>query len=433
MVQCRSAYIFAVACHADGASGGAPSARSLKPHCTWTGRRGPHSASSISSRTFTSAAAAVPFSAAATNPATVAAAAQQTGALVASGNAAVDSPMRVAEELINTRIEGRSDTWEKVIRSERDQNGLPKRSNRFPFGSLIFGAGALGCAAWAAVYMKQHNMSFSEFLKDLWQRADTQMTLTHERIHNAVEDAISGAFPEDKEPLLPDFKDLNYPEYLPTLVLDFDGVLAKIGHDRAGGYKLRKRPYSEMLVNQLSHFFEVVVWNSDQPPVVQTALQQWALPVTACLNVDNMSRRNGRRIKDFSRLGRRPDRLIYVSCTDEGLDERFRANFIRVRPFEGTAPEMGSDTELLDLINFLKHCSLSPDDVRNSIARFGGGEDGGVGRRFDAAKKAQESKANQRRSIGKLFGMNPTQGGSSLASQQPAAQHGVMFGGPTGF
>lgn len=66
---------------------------------------------------------------------------------------------------------------------------------------------------------------------------------------------------------------------------------------RTGGYKLRKRPYSEMLVNQLSHFFEVVVWNSDQPPVVQTALQQWALPVTACLNLDNMTRRNGQRIK----------------------------------------------------------------------------------------------------------------------------------------
>lgn len=150
------------------------------------------------------------------------------------------------------------------------------------------------------------------------------------------------------------------------------------------------------------------MWNADQPPVVQTALQQWALPVTACLNLDNMSRRNGQRIKvwrssrcrcsasvaaelygsrqchalfllkegtrnlgmdsncqknlhkiglevillilmvffsagcvhfqDFSRLGRRPDRLIYVSCTDEGLDEHFRANFIRVTPFEGTGP-----------------------------------------------------------------------------------------------
>ena len=40
--------------------------------------------------------------------------------------------------------------------------------------------------------------------------------------------------------------------------------------------------------------------------------------------------------QDFSRLGRRLDRLIYVSCTDEGLDDRFRANFIRVSPFEGT-------------------------------------------------------------------------------------------------
>ncbi|KAL8273042.1 hypothetical protein Esti_002963 [Eimeria stiedai] len=254
------------------------------------------------------------------------------------------------------------------------------------------------------------------------------MTLTHERMYNAVEDAIAAVFPDDKEPLLPDFKDLNYPDYLPTLVLDFDGVLAKIGHDRAGGYKLRKRPYSEMMVNQLSHFFEIVVWNSDQPPVVQTALQQWALPVTACLNLDNMSRRNGQRIKDFSRLGRRPERLIYVSCTDDGLDERFRANFIRVTPFEGTAAEMTSDTDLLDLINFLKHCSLSPDDVRNSIARFGGGEDGGVGRRFDAAKKVQESKANQRRSLGKLLGVGTAQGGSGLNPPQQTPSFGTRPG-----
>lgn len=96
------------------------------------------------------------------------------------------------------------------------------------------------------------------------------------------------------------------------------------------------------------------------------------------------------------------------------------------------AAEMSSDTELLDLINFLKHCSLSPDDVRSSIARFGGGEDGGVGRRFDAIKKAQESKANQRRSIGKLFGMSPTQGGPALAPP-PAAHHGAPFGARLGF
>ena len=94
---------------------------------------------------------------------------------------------------------------------------------------------------------------------------------------------------------------------------------------------------------------------------------------------------------------------------------------------------MGSDTELLDLLNFLKHCSLSPDDVRSSIARFGGGEDGGVGRRFDAAKKAQESKANQRRSIGKLFGMSPAPGVSSLmAPQQATQQPGTAFGSRQG-
>ncbi|KAL8455495.1 hypothetical protein Emag_000624 [Eimeria magna] len=380
------------------------------------------------SRAFSAAAAAVPLHAAAANPATVAAAARHTGALV-SGNAVIDPPVQVEGGAVNRKLEkgdgGSSDAGGPPKGPPTNASKPPKR---FPLGSFIFAAGAVGCAAWTLVYMEQHKMSFGEFLKDAWRRLDAQMTLTHERMYNAVEDAIAAAFPEDKEPLLPDFKDLNYPEYLPTLVLDFDGVLAKIGHDRAGGYKLRKRPYSEMMVNQLSHFFEVVVWNSDQPPVVQTALQQWALPVTACLNLDNMSRRNGQRIKDFSRLGRRPDRLIYVSCTDDGLDERFRANFIRVAPFEGTAAEMSSDTDLLDLINFLKHCSLSPDDVRNSIARFGGGEDGGVGRRFDAAKKAQESKANQRRSLGKLFGMGPTQGGSGFNPPQQTPSFGSRPG-----
>ncbi|CDJ36223.1 uncharacterized protein EMH_0041460 [Eimeria mitis] len=167
----------------------------------------------------------------------------------------------------------------------------------FSLGAMVLGAGALGCSLWLFVYLQQQKLSFTDFVKDLWRQADAQMTASHDRIQNAVEDMIARAFPEDNEPLLPDFKDLNYPEFLPTLVLDFDGVLAKIGHDRTGGYKLRKRPYSEALVNQLSHFFEVVVWNADQPPVVQTALQQWGLPVTACLNSDNMSRKHGRRIK----------------------------------------------------------------------------------------------------------------------------------------
>ncbi|OEH79629.1 hypothetical protein cyc_04241 [Cyclospora cayetanensis] len=401
------------------------------------------------SRLFASAAAVVPLSVAAATPAAVAAAAKQAGALVASSDPVVEEPMRLAEGLLRPKLqkgvegEGAAKVLEASTASQKSnsaeteasENSASSKKSSASMGALVVGAICVGWGVWSASYMRQHNLSTSaagildvQFLREMWTKMDSQMTRTHEQILNAVEDAISGAFPEDQEPLLPDFKDLNYPEFLPTLVLDFEGVLAKIGHDRTGGYKLRKRPYSDLLVSQLSHFFEVVVWNADQPPVVQTALQQWGLPVTACLNVDHMTRRNGRRIKDFSRLGRRPDRVIYVSCTDEGLDERFRANFIKVPPFGGTAAEMVSDTELLDLVNFLKHCSLSPDDVRSSIARFGGGEDGGVGRRFDAAKKAQESKANQRRSIGKLFGMS-AQGGTGLVASQNPTQPGAAFGG----
>lgn len=47
----------------------------------------------------------------------------------------------------------------------------------------------------------------------------------------AFPQALAHVFPDDSEPLLPDFADLNYPNFLPTLVVDFDGVLAKIEHD----------------------------------------------------------------------------------------------------------------------------------------------------------------------------------------------------------
>lgn len=93
---------------------------------------------------------------------------------------------------------------------------------------------------------------------------------------------------------------------------------------------------------------------------------------------------------------------------------------------------MLGDTELGDLLNFLKHCSLSPEDVRLSIARYGGGEDGGVGRRYDAAKKAQETKASQRRNIGKLFGISSSQGQAGAQGFLPPPQQSAALGGKAG-
>nr|AET50532.1 hypothetical protein [Eimeria tenella] len=136
--------------------------------------------------------------------------------------------------------------------------------------------------------------------------------------------------------------------------------------------------------------------------------------------------------QDLSRLGRRLDRLVYVSCTEEGLEEKFLPNFIKVTPFEGTAAEAAEDCELLSLINFLKHCSLSPDDVRSSISRYGGGTIPGVGSRFNEAKRLQETKATQRRSIGRFLGFTQTQGAPNFLGAGPPGAAPAGLGGPLG-
>lgn len=42
--------------------------------------------------------------------------------------------------------------------------------------------------AFEDICPEQSAVLSAEFLKDLWRRIDAQMTVTHERIHNAVED-----------------------------------------------------------------------------------------------------------------------------------------------------------------------------------------------------------------------------------------------------
>lgn len=105
---------------------------------------------------------------------------------------------------------------------------------------------------------------------------------------------------------------------------------------RAGGYKLKKRPHSERLVGDLSHFFEVLVWSADEPPAVQMALQQWGLPVTACLSADTMSRRHGRRVKASPRAAKKfknSPRSPTLTLKKEEKARKIHWNSIRYRKF----------------------------------------------------------------------------------------------------
>merc|ERR1712187_216847 len=73
-------------------------------------------------------------------------------------------------------------------------------------------------------------------------------------------------------------------------------------------------------------------------------------------------------------------------------------NGLLIRPFEGDP----NDCELADLLDFLKAAATSNVDLRQFVSKFGGG-DCDIGRRYLLHKQDQDSKVEQRRSLGRAF------------------------------
>merc|ERR1711957_319836 len=87
-------------------------------------------------------------------------------------------------------------------------------------------------------------------------------------------------------------------------------------------------------------------------------------------------------------------------------------NGIQIRPFDGDP----SDSELADLLEFLKAAATSPGDIRQFVQKFGGGDED-VGRRYLLQKQEQDVKVESRRSVGKFFASPGA--GSSGSSMRP--------------
>ncbi|KAF8823124.1 NLI interacting factor family phosphatase [Cardiosporidium cionae] len=206
-------------------------------------------------------------------------------------------------------------------------------------------------------------------------------------------------FPLSSEPLLPDTAELNYPDYLPTLVIDFDKTIAHLEHDRHNGWRVVKRPGADRFFRELIHYYEIVVWSDDSFPVAQDAMMKWGVPVGGCLHRDQCKRRHGHFIKDISRLGRKMDRVVMVDH-DPMAYMLHPENGILIKEFNGDP----GDCELESLIDLLKVMAVSREDVRTQIGKYSGaGVD--IGRRYLVEKSLCDEKAENRRSLGKAFGM----------------------------
>lgn len=217
-----------------------------------------------------------------------------------------------------------------------------------------------------------------------------------------------------QEPWLLDLATMKYPEHIPTLVIDLDKVILHLEHDSIKGWHVIKRPYADQFFKEISLYYEIVIFSDDVFPVAQDIAAKWNLPVTGVLHRDFCKKKRTHYVKDISKLGRKMDRMLIIDHDPEAFRLQPQ-NGIEIRPFQGDP----GDSELADLLDFLKAAALTPD-VRQFVAKFGGG-DVDIGRRYLLHKQEMDSKVEQRRSVGRAL-MSPRgfpQGSQAAFGQFP--------------
>ncbi|EKX74180.1 conserved hypothetical protein [Theileria equi strain WA] len=266
-----------------------------------------------------------------------------------------------------------------------------------PFG--IFGCAGLFFTGCGLSYLLDEGRSHSD--PSAFYDKDEKLTMQNafRKIKVAMQDYAVHILNPKNEPLLPDYKDLNYPPNLPTLVIDMDKVVAKIEYDRKNGWRVKKRPYADQFFRELVNYFEIVIWSDDSYPVATDIASRWGLPVIGCIHRNHCKKFKGNYIKDLSRLGRDLKRVILVdhdrvACM---LQEK---NAILIKEYNGDE----NDMELYYLINLLKTIAINPQDVTVQIKNLGGGLDYELGRRFSEQLAITQEKAKNRMNISKKFG-----------------------------
>jgi hypothetical protein len=219
---------------------------------------------------------------------------------------------------------------------------------------------------------------------------------------------------QKQEPWLLDLHEMKFPETIPTLVLDLDKVVLQLQHDSKQGWHVIKRPFADQFFKELQQYFEIVMFSDDVFPVALEIVTKWQIPVTAVLHRDFCKKKRNHYVKDCSKLGRNLERVLILDH-DPAAFQLQPENGILIKPYSGDP----DDTELLDLLDFLKAAGAASlqhnQDIRKFVDKWGGG-DVDLGRRYLVHKKEQDKKIDNRRGLGRAFSSRP--GGLSGGFQQ---------------
>ena len=163
---------------------------------------------------------------------------------------------------------------------------------------------------------------------------------------------------------------LTYPPSKPyTLVLDLDETLVYFKIKSSKGGTLRARPYLFGFLEEMGHYFELIIWTS--------ATEAYANSLIDAIEYDKkyfdyvLYREHAIIIgddfvKDLTRIGRSLDRIIII----DDMPQNFRLqkeNGITIKPFFGNDLD---DSALYELVPILKHIAESGNDARIGLNKY---------------------------------------------------------------
>lgn len=156
-----------------------------------------------------------------------------------------------------------------------------------------------------------------------------------------------------------------------TLVVGLDDVLIHSEWSRNHGWRTAKRPGLDYFLGYLAQYYEVVVFSSNymvHSEKIVPKLDPYRASISHALYREGTVYRDGKIIKDLSRLNRDLGKVIIIDCNPDAFSMQ-PDNAIPLKPWEGNA----NDKELVKLIPFLEWLATQPiKDVRPILHAFDG-------------------------------------------------------------
>lgn len=156
-----------------------------------------------------------------------------------------------------------------------------------------------------------------------------------------------------------------------TLVVGLDDVLVHSEWSRQHGWRTAKRPGVDYFLGYLAQYYEVVVFSSNYmiySDKIVPKLDPYRASVSHVIYREGTVYRDGKIIKDLSKLNRDLDKVIMIDCREDSFAFQ-PENGIPLKPWEGNA----DDKELVKLIPFLEWLATQPiKDVRPILNSFEG-------------------------------------------------------------